>query len=92
MDKLTFGRILIDKKHQFFGTISPMACIVAYAWFSEDDGEDAYIWIDCYRGHIRIEVSELLDKEHYDITDILFDPKKDTHKQLNDIEAKYAKK
>lgn len=85
LEMLTFGRILIDKQHMFFGKSDPELCVVADTYYSSDDGIDANIWVDHYRGHLNLKVENLVDEAKYIITDFKVDCSRDVPLQLNEL-------
>ena len=92
MTKITFGTIIIDKLHQFFGSPDPVACIVASAWENEkDDGENQEVWIDHYRGHIKRSYADLRDPIKWKILDKKVNPSKNVLKQLKQAAEEYKK-
>ena len=83
---ITFGRIIIDRLHMFFGKHDPIAFVVADTWGSEkDDGKDHEVWCDHYRGHIKFSYKQLRDKKRFTITDKFVDPNKNIQDQLKQI-------
>jgi hypothetical protein len=80
---LTFGRIVIDKKHQFFGKSDPIKFVIADTWGNEeDDSEEHEIWVDHYRGHLKISYKDLRDPDRFTITDQFINPLKNIQEQL----------
>ena len=61
----SFGTIIIDKLHQFFGKSDPSACIVVSAWGNEDDdGQNQEVYIEHYRGHALKSYADLRDENN----------------------------
>lgn len=67
---LTFGTIVIDKLHMFFGHSSPSAFVIADMWANESDGDEE-CWVDHYRAHVRKTFKELRNEEQYAIVGIV---------------------
>jgi hypothetical protein len=61
--ELTFGCIVIDLKHQFFGVKDPHEMTLVY------DTEDGVYYFDHYRGNpfLLIHINKILDKERFQI-------------------------
>lgn len=86
---IKFGTILIDKNHIFFGKSDPTACIIASAWFNENEAEaDDKVYIDHFRAHFEVSLDKLRDTDRFEVLGVA-DTTKDVHKQLQDAELKW---
>lgn len=82
---LTFGRVLIDKKHCFLGKLDPELCLIADSWYSADDGLNQDIWIDHFRGHYKISVRDLINDEKFEITFYTIDCSRNIRRQMESL-------
>jgi hypothetical protein len=84
---LTFGRIVIDKLHRFFGESDPSACVIVGVWSSEDD--DKEVMIDHFRGFYEEKYSNLRNPDRYYITNKFVDVNMPILEQLKEAENEY---
>ena len=76
----TFGAIVIDLTHQFFGKVNPSACVIADMWADESSGDEE-TWVDHYRGRFKVKFEELRDKSKWYFTGAYVDTGGDVHEQ-----------
>jgi len=66
----TFGRMVVDKRHQFFGKADPEVFVIADMWADEaekyEDGSHGEVMVDHYRGHFRIKFDDLFVEKWYE--------------------------
>jgi hypothetical protein len=81
----TFGRMVVDLKHQFFGRPDPSVFVIADPAADEEAGDEK-VWIDHYRGHSRIPFKDLRDTNRYQVLGLV-DPSRPVYEQLKQAEA-----
>ena len=87
LNSLTFGRIIIDLKHQFFGSIDQIAFVICDTFAAEKD--DKLVRVDHFRANFEIEFAELRNTESFYVTDKFIDCNKNVQEQLADALENY---
>ena len=81
----TFGRMVVDKKHQFMGVTDPSVFVIADMWSKEENG-DTEVWVDHYRGHVELSYEELRNTDRYEQLGLV-DPTKSVLEQCKQAET-----
>lgn len=84
----TFGAIVVDLKHQFFGEVSPSVCVVADMWANESEGDED-VWVDHYRGRRKVTFEDLRDESRWKFTGVYANCQDDVLRQCTLWEEKY---
>lgn len=93
----TFGRMVVDKRHMFFGKDSPTVFVIADMWADEAekyaDGTAGDVMVDHYRGHHRVKFDDLFVEKWYEPLGFV-DPSSDisVHDQCKQAEEEWNTK
>lgn len=84
----TFGRMVVDLRHQFFGHLNPSVFIIADPAADEEAGDED-VWTDHTRGHVHIPFKDLHDASSYKVLGFV-DNTSPVYEQIQIAEKEFA--